>query len=406
MSRISTLILLFFLTFLSADLQALTTLIDPNGDGGFETGTTFETNGWAKYGTSANQFQIGSVPGTYAGSRCTFVSNSATAWSSNLTNTLKHLYRDVTFPANETEITLTFLYKTNLVQANPLDGFSVRMVETNVIIGGSYPVGDVILPGPICGAAVNTWYVLTVYLPTSYAGTTKRLVFSWYNDNSHPLTLGALDNIELTSQAITLPVELSSFTGVITPQNQVLLQWVTQSETNVSGYYVFRYYVDYLNNAERINAFIPATNTSQEADYVFVDNEAIAGNTYYYWLQHIDMNGEAEFHGPISVHLNVNTPVIPIIPLETGLQEIYPNPFSRMATISYGLAKAAKVELLILNSKGQIVRYLDSGNKNSGNFKIFWNGLGDNGIEVTTGVYFIRMTADKKVWSSKLVLMK
>jgi len=204
----------------------------------------------------------------------------------------------------------------------------------------------------------------------------------------------------------TLPVELSSFTGFITPQNYILLQWVTQSETSVSGYYIFRSYANSLNIAERINAFIPATNTSQEASYVFVDSEALPGYTWYYWLQHIEMNGESEFHGPVSVHLINGSTILPTIPLATSLQQIYPNPFNPQTTISYGLAKASNLELIIMNGKGQVVRHLYSGQKNAGNYMIRWDGLNDNGSAVTSGVYYIRMVAEKFSSVRKLVLMK
>lgn len=204
----------------------------------------------------------------------------------------------------------------------------------------------------------------------------------------------------------TVPVELSSFTGIITPQNYIMLEWITQSETAVSGYYIFRNRANDLSAAERINAFIQATNTSQEASYVFIDSEAMPGYTYYYWLQHIDLNGENEFHGPVSIHLPQTTTDLPTIPLETSLQNIYPNPFNPSTTISYGLAKAASIEIVVMNLKGQIVRRLVSESKNSGTHSVRWDGRNDNGIEVTTGTYLVSLTAGSHKELRKLILLK
>jgi hypothetical protein len=204
----------------------------------------------------------------------------------------------------------------------------------------------------------------------------------------------------------TLPVELSSFTAIATPQNFVQLDWTTQSETNVSGYYIFRNNANNLGTAERLNAFIPATNTSQETEYSFTDREATTGVTWYYWLQHIEMSGEFEFHGPINVTLLNNTNSNPIIPLVTNLQQVYPNPFNPRTTITFGLAKASNLNLVIYNSKGQTVRTLFAGNKSAGNFRIGWEGINDNGKALPSGIYYVKMTAGKQQSIQKIVLLK
>lgn len=182
-------------------LMAQTQLISPTGNGGFETGTTFAANGWSVAGNNQNQYYVGSAPGVYAGTRCAFISNSQNSWTSHNQAAYRHIYRNVSFPVGETEIRLSFYYKTNVTQTSPVDGFSLRLVETNVTPGtGSYPAGTLIYPNLIYGTAADTWVLLSVSIPASVAGTTKRLVFSWYNDNAVPRTLGALDNVELTSQ--------------------------------------------------------------------------------------------------------------------------------------------------------------------------------------------------------------
>ncbi|MDZ4120839.1 MAG: hypothetical protein U1C33_00345, partial [Candidatus Cloacimonadaceae bacterium] len=87
----------------------------------------------------------------------------------------------------------------------------------------------------------------------------------------------------------TLPVELSSFTAVITPQNYVKLDWITQSETGVLGYYVFRNTENNLSNAIQVCPLISANNTSQVQIYSFIDNDVEPG-LYYYWLQNVDFD--------------------------------------------------------------------------------------------------------------------
>jgi hypothetical protein len=203
----------------------------------------------------------------------------------------------------------------------------------------------------------------------------------------------------------TLPVELSSFTCVATPQNYVMLDWVTQTETNVAGFYVYRNQADDLLNATRINAFVGATNTSQIARYTFIDNEATPGFTWYYWLQHVDLDGEFEFHGPVSLTLNSNNIVIPNIPLENNIS-VYPNPFNPQATISFGITKDADIDLVIYNLKGERVKQLIQGSKSAGTHRIIWNGRDDNGKAVSSGMYLVRLSNGAFKISKKIVLQK
>ena len=139
------------------------------------------------------------------------------------------------------------------------------------------------------------WTLVGTY-STVDNGTTRTLTVT---DQSLLNFTGGSWEWTLSELTETLPVELSSFTAVMTAQNYVLLEWVTQSETGVSGYYLFRSLTNNLSGAERINAFITATNTSQETSYVFTDREATPGYLWYYWLQNIDLDGNLDFHGPL-----------------------------------------------------------------------------------------------------------
>jgi hypothetical protein len=184
-----------------------TNLINPTGDGGFETGTTFSANHWTAVGNNQNQYYVGNAPGAYSGSRCAYISNNSSNWSSANQAAYRHIYRDVAFPSDETEITLSFYYKMNITQSTIADGFTIRLTTTTVTPATSgYPSGVLLHPYMI--AASTTWALFQVSIPAENAGTTKRLVFSWYNNSTTPRAVGALDNISLTSQT---PSAISSY---------------------------------------------------------------------------------------------------------------------------------------------------------------------------------------------------
>lgn len=204
----------------------------------------------------------------------------------------------------------------------------------------------------------------------------------------------------------TLPVELSTFTVALNNYNNAVLTWVTQTETGVSGFYVFRNTEESLATAEMVSNLIPATNTSQQQVYLFTDKELGGPGTYYYWLQVSDMDGSDSFYGPINVVYIGSEPQNPGAPAITTLKGIYPNPFNPSTTISYSLAKAGDVNIRIFNSRGQLVRNYQQGLQNAGNYNLIWNGQDDNGQNMSSGVYFFRMQAGDKVFSSKAVLLK
>jgi hypothetical protein len=62
-------------------------------------------------GNNQHQYYVGPAPGQYAGSRCAFISNSASSWTSANQAAYRHIYRNVSFPANSEDIELSFFYK-------------------------------------------------------------------------------------------------------------------------------------------------------------------------------------------------------------------------------------------------------------------------------------------------------
>jgi hypothetical protein len=215
-----------------------------------------------------------------------------------------------------------------------------------------------------------------------------------------------LDDFEITLEPPT-PVELSSFTAVFSYQNFSNLTWVTQSETGVNGFYIYRNTSDDLATAEIISPMISATNTSQPQTYIYTDTELYDSGTYYYWLQNVDFDGSVFHHGPISV-VNSNTQdnPAPPAPLLTDLEAIYPNPFNPTAFIPFSLANEANVSFQIYNPRGQIVRHIDLGTKAAGKHRITWDGRDSRGGILPNGVYYIRMNAGNSSFQRKALLLK
>lgn len=84
----------------------------------------------------------------------------------------------------------------------------------------------------------------------------------------------------------------------------------------------------------------------------------------------------------------------------------YPNPFNPSTTISYYLASSASLELEIYNIKGQRIKKLLNAPQTAGKHTLSWNGRDDNGNEVGSGIYFIKLSDGKLTDTRKMTLIK
>jgi hypothetical protein len=84
----------------------------------------------------------------------------------------------------------------------------------------------------------------------------------------------------------------------------------------------------------------------------------------------------------------------------------YPNPFVSQTTINYTLSKKTQVSLMIYNLNGQLVKTLQNGDQNAGDYSINWNGLNNYGIRESSGIYFCRLQTDSFVKTIKISLLK
>ncbi len=95
-----------------------------------------------------------------------------------------------------------------------------------------------------------------------------------------------------------------------------------------------------------------------------------------------------------------------ILPTDFLLKGNYPNPFNPNTTINFVLPERENVSIVIYNLLGEKVRELLREEKNAGEHFVMWNGKDDFEKEVPSGVYFYLITHNRKVISSKMVLIK
>jgi hypothetical protein len=98
--------------------------------------------------------------------------------------------------------------------------------------------------------------------------------------------------------------------------------------------------------------------------------------------------------------------ILASLPEEFSLKQNYPNPFNPVTTIQFGLPQPANVRLTIVNILGQEVATLINDWRDMGFHQVRWAGVNDQGLPVSTGVYFSVLTAGQQVQIRKMLLVK
>ena len=114
------------------------------------------------------------------------------------------------------------------------------------------------------------------------------------------LILGAT-GIATFGRSALAAVTLAWFTAT-GGDGQVLIEWETASEINNIGFNLWRSTSETGDYARLNDSLIPsqALGSVIGAYYSYTDSDVINGTTYYYKLESVDVNGHAEFYGPIS----------------------------------------------------------------------------------------------------------
>lgn len=96
-----------------------------------------------------------------------------------------------------------------------------------------------------------------------------------------------------------------------------------------------------------------------------------------------------------------------VLPSDFSMSQNYPNPFNPTTQINYALPKDAEVTLQVFNVVGQKVRDIILGQRQkAGSYTLTWNGRDNQGMQVSSGLYFYRIRADNFVKTRKMTLLK
>ena len=94
------------------------------------------------------------------------------------------------------------------------------------------------------------------------------------------------------------------------------------------------------------------------------------------------------------------------IPHSISLSSVYPNPFNPSITMDFTIEKFGHISIDIYNIRGEKVKALDSRIYSPGSYSLQWDGTGNNGSKLPSGLYFVSVRSKEEIMSQKIMLLK
>jgi hypothetical protein len=135
--------------------------------------------------------------------------------------------------------------------------------------------------------------------------------------------------------------------------------------------------------------FQPTSSQLYDAEMIIFSND------YFYPQYEIQLSGEG-----------AGTSNDAILPMITTVFQNYPNPFNPETRISFSLAEAGKVKIIVYNIKGEKVKTLVDNELAVGQHQAVWTGTDENGKKVSSGVYLYKFSAGSKMQTKRMLMIK
>ena len=88
------------------------------------------------------------------------------------------------------------------------------------------------------------------------------------------------------------------------------------------------------------------------------------------------------------------------------LAQNFPNPFNPTTEISYGIPRAGMVEFQVFDILGRLVRTLVNEFQTEGRYVVSWDGRNSERSQVSSGVYFYKLSSGSARLEKKMMMLK
>jgi hypothetical protein len=95
-----------------------------------------------------------------------------------------------------------------------------------------------------------------------------------------------------------------------------------------------------------------------------------------------------------------------VLPTDFALDQNYPNPFNPSTTIRFSLPQEHRVNLVVYDMTGAVVKTVLNDMLGAGYKEVQWDGTNNSGAKVATGMYIYRLEAGNFTATKKMLLLK
>ncbi len=186
---------------------------------------------------------------------------------------------------------------------------------------------------------------------------------------------------------VSLPVELSSFTGK-SVNGKVTLSWATATEKNNSGFEIESLVSG--STWTKVGFVAGKGTTTERQNYSF--SVSVSSNTSKFRLKQIDLDGKSNYSSIIEVSDYQVT--------SFKLNGTYPNPFNPIANVQFSLPSSGLVEFSVFNTLGQLVSTKTITGVSGLNSATF------NAVNLPSGLYLYQVRFNNTTLQGSMTLVK
>ena len=233
-------------------------------------------------------------------------------------------------------------------------------------------------------------------------------IYQYVESNTFPMDLPTLEqNISISSDTTLYLYNqvLETYSALYylvdtkdSSWSNLVIDLITQDSENM------RYYTTSIvehKNDSTLSTFDVLTAQTQTIDVSSVDTVIFVVSAFGYDTIYSEFSMRIIKNSGIQMDNDLE--LIPITN-QYSLYNPYPNPFNAQVTIHYNIPNNYPFDITIYDILGSKVRSFQS--KNNGNQSIIWNGLDQNGISVSSGIYIVKMNANSFAQSKRILLLK